>query len=107
MRPQKSEMENKIVNGLRAKGHTVETDISYVVKETVTTPDFNVALGSKTAHGYVDGVVHGKRRDKDEELRLLLKKRFPNDIIVAVDVKGDSDKEADEKVAEIEEALKW
>ncbi len=108
MSPQHSSMELKIVNGLRAKGYTVETDISIVVKETVTIPDFNIVLGRKTVHGYVDGAVHsGKRKDRDEELRLLLKKRCPSDMIVAVDVKGDSDKEAEEKVKEIEEAIKW
>jgi hypothetical protein len=103
-----SRMEEKIVNKLRAKGYTVETDVKFVVKEIVTIPDFNIALGQRAIHGYIDGVVHnGKRRDKDEELRLLLKKRYPNDLIIPVDVKGDSDKEADEKIAEIEEAMKW
>jgi ParB family chromosome partitioning protein len=109
MKTPHSRMEEKIVNGLRARGYTVETDIPVVVKEIITIPDFNIILlGQRTVRGYVDGVVHnGKRRDKDEELRLLLKKRFPNDIIVAVDVKGDSDKEADEKIEEIVEATKW
>jgi len=108
MSPQHSKIEEKIVNKLRAKGYAVETDIPITVKEIVTIPDFNIVLGGKTIHGYVDGAVHnGKRKDKDEELRLLLKKRFPNDVIVSVDVKGDSDKEADEKVKEIEESLKW
>jgi hypothetical protein len=102
-------MEEKIVNRLRAKGYTVETDIPVVVKEIVTVPDFNILLPSqKAVRGYVDGVVHnGKRRDRDDDLRLLLKQRYPNDKIVAVDVKGDSDKEADEKTKEIEEAMKW
>lgn len=108
MKTQHSTMEDKIVDKLRAKGFTVETDIPITVKEICTTPDFNIILIQKTVHGYIDGTVHnGKRRDKDEDLRLLLKKRFPTDVIVAVDVKGDSDKEADEKIKEIEEAMKW
>jgi len=109
MKTPHSKMEEKIVNRLRAKGYTVETDIPVVVKEIVTVPDFNILLPSqKAVRGYVDGVVHnGKRRDRDDDLRLLLKQRYPNDKIVAVDVKGDSDKEADEKTKEIEEAMKW
>lgn len=107
MSPQHSRMELKIVNGLRVKGYTVETDVPVVVKEIVTVPDFCLSLNSKVIRGYIDGVVHnGKRRDKDEELRLLLKQRFPSDMIVSVDVKGDSDKEAEEKIKEIEEAMK-
>jgi len=109
MQPQKSKIEWKIVEALRAKGYNVTTDIPIVVKEIVTTPDFNFTLpNGKVVHGYIDGVIHeGKRRDKDEDLRDLLRKAEPNCLIIAVDVKGESDSEALAKIKQIEEFLKW
>ena len=109
MQPQKSKIELKIVDGLRLKGYNVITDVPFVVKEIVTTPDFNIELpNGKVVHGYIDGVVHeGKRRDKDDELRELLRKVEPGCLVVSVDVKGDSEGEASAKIREIEEAIKW
>lgn len=108
MSPLHSSAEQKIVNKLRAKGYSVETDVDLCVVKT--TPDFNIALmNGKWVRGYIDGVdVHsGKRLGRDEELRDLLRKRYPNDMVIEVQVKGDSDREIDEKVAEIEEAMKF
>jgi len=107
MKVEHSKMENKIVERLRAKGYHVETDLWICL--VGTKPDFNIALSpNKIVHGYVDGEVHqGKQLDKDEHLRDLLRKKEPHNPVVAVNVKGDSDSEADEKVAEIVEALKW
>lgn len=108
MKVQHSKIELKIVNKLRAKGYTVETDIPIVVKEVATIPDFILFMvNQKKIYGYVDGeTTHKGKLDRDADLRDLLHKRFPEDVIVAVWVKGDSDMEADEKVAEIEEAMK-
>lgn len=110
MTTQHSKMETMIVNKLRAKGYTVETDIPIIVYELSTIPDFNLSLNDgRWIRGYVDNAkTHGpKQADRDEELRELLRKKCPKDPIVAVQTLGDSEKEADEKVEEILESLKW
>lgn len=107
---QHSGIENKIVNRLRAKGFNVVTDQKIVVYEVWTDPDFNIQLSNgKVVHGYVDHVDthNAKRVGRDEDLRELLRKKEPGCLIVPVWVEGDSDKEADEKVAEIEQELKF
>jgi len=108
MSPQHSKEEENIIRGLRAKGYNVETDLDICLMKT--TPDFNICLlNGKWVRGYIDGVqVHsGKQLDRDDELRGLLRKRHPEDIVVEVWVKGDSDKETEAKLAEIEEAMKF
>jgi len=105
---QHSAMEDLIVKKLRAKGYSIETDIAIVVYEVATTPDFIMYLhNGKKLYGYVDGPPHEGKEDEDKQLRDLLHKKFPTDKIASVKTKGDSDREADEKVAEIEEELKW
>jgi len=108
MSVQHSKEEENIIRGLRAKGYNVETDLDICLMKT--TPDFNICLlNGKWVRGYIDGVqVHsGKQLDRDDELRGLLRKRHPEDIVVEVRVKGDSDKETEAKLAEIEEAMKF
>jgi hypothetical protein len=108
MSVQHSKEEENIIRGLRAKGYNVETDLDICLMKT--TPDFNICLlNGKWVRGYIDGVqVHsGKQSDRDDELRGLLRKRHPEDIVVEVRVKGDSDKETEAKLAEIEEAMKF
>lgn len=102
-----SKMEEKIVQGLRARGYKVITDLELCVRKTV--PDFNIVLeNGKVVRGYIDGQVHNaKRKDKDQQLRDWLRDEQPSDLIVEVDVEGDSDREAEEKLDEIEEAMKF
>jgi len=110
MKVQHGAMEDKIVQKLRDKGFKVSTGKKIVVYQVTTEPDFNIELmGGKTVHGYVDyEFTHGsKQMDRDADLRDLLRKVEPDSFVVAVRVKGDSDKEADEKINEIEEALKF
>jgi len=113
MKVGKSEMENLIVEAIRK--HAAEfgfkrvwTDETIVVHQVTTMPDWNAeTVNGKIVRGYIDGEVHVGRRDRDEELRGLLRKVKPCDLILAVDVKGKSERMVEEKLMEIKEALKW
>jgi len=110
MKVQHGKMEDKIVQKLRAKGYKISTGLKITVYEVKTEPDFNIELTSgKMVRGYVDHeFTHGaKQMDRDADLRELLRKTEPGNLVVAVRVKGDSDKEADEKISEIEEGLRF
>lgn len=110
MKVQHGAMEEKIVRKLRAKGFKVTTGQKIVVYQVETEPDFNIELpNGKAVHGYIDHVETHKAKQigRDDELRGLLQKTEPTSRIVPVWVKGDSEKEADEKVAEIEQEMKF